>query len=414
MDRVHISLVLFLCLGLVACSKPKSSGTVFPQAFTDTSQCPTQNRILNRFLVNYEDGRFEIREAADVDTFLREFVEPQLSSLRLVEFDAHVYTIPFRGEVQTTAGSDDWGQQITDTTLAWNAGIYGQNIKVAVVDSAVDYSHPQLQSRLDINSSEMNGVAGVDDDGNGFIDDIYGWDFFGNSPEMIPSLSNQHGTHVAGIIAADHTKGPVKGVAPRAAIIPINFMDQAGGGTLGHAIEAIKYAASRGASVINASWGGGACSQTLSDVIRSLSKDNILFVAASGNEYIDFDRSGPSWYTFPAVFNLPNQITVAATDIYDSLTDFSNKSFSLVHIAAPGKNIWSTVPGGGQSFMTGTSMAAPFVSGAAALLWSSKPNATYSEIKQALLSSAEQNSVAPYKVSTRGRLNVQKALDKLP
>ena len=208
-------------------------------------------------------------------------------------------------------------------------------------------------------------------------------------------------------------------MAPQADLIPINFMDDTGGGDISNAISAIQYATARGAKVINASWGGSGCNAALADAINGAGQKGVLFVTAAGNDGYDYDRLSSYYYRYPAVFNLESQITVAATTIFsisgsEILANFSNKSYSLVHIGAPGEYIRSTVPAfassTGSAYLDGTSMAAPYVSGAAALLWSAKPNATAAQVKQALLSSVDNKSV---KVSTRGRLNVTKALTEI-
>jgi subtilisin family serine protease len=296
----------------------------------------------------------------------------------------------------------------------WNQGFYGQGVTVAVVDTAVDITHPQLIPRFAINDKEANGKSGQDDDGNGYVDDILGWDFIRNAPPAVIT-DNQvyHGTHVAGIIAADPTKGSMSGVAPQAKILQASFIDE-NNGSMSDAIKAIQYAAFRGARIINASWGGPDCSATLQETIAEVGNQGVLFVVASGNDGYDYDRLGPTSYQYPAVFNLPNMLSVAATDALDQLTSFSNRSYSLVHIGAPGSDIRSTVPtitdSSGYRVLQGTSMATPFVSGAAALLWSAKPTATVAQIRQALVNSTDFRS---YKVSTQGRLNVEKALTEI-
>ncbi len=203
----------------------------------------------------------------------------------------------------------------------------------------------------------------------------------------------------------------MSGVAPRAQLIQASFLDDQNG-SIGAGISAIQFAASHGAKIINASWGGSACSETLKETISEVGQKGVLFVAASGNEGIDYDKY--PYYSYPAAFNLANQITVAATDFLDRMTAFSNRSFSLVHIGAPGDEIRSAVPLAASAsrykLLSGTSMAAPFVSGTAALLWSAKPNATAAQIKQAILLSTDFRS---YKVSTQGRLNVEKALSEI-
>lgn len=408
---------LFLSqLGLTACSK-KTSDSVFQEKSNyqslDNYVCNSQVLMQNQFLVDWEDGSFSIENAENADQFTENFIKPNLDKIRHVEFDKVIRVFDnvsaSTSEIDTLA-FDDWGQTMVNAAAAWNQNVYGQGVNVAVVDAAVDYGHPQLNPRLAKNLAELNGVAGVDDDENGYIDDIYGWDVAGDRPTPPVSSSNIHGSHVAGIILADHSKGSVKGLAPKANLVPVNFMDSSGGGTIGAAIVAIKYAASRNVKVINASWGGPVCSESLRSAITQVGSQGILFVAASGNEYIDYDNSND--YMFPAIFNLANQITVAATTSNNYLTDFSNRSFSVVHIGAPGAGILSTVPGG-QTMLDGTSMAAPFVSGAAALLWSDRPTATVAQIKSAILSTADVIPGKEYKVSTRGRLNIQKALDKI-
>jgi len=408
---------LFLSqLGLAACSQ-KTSDSVFKEKSNYQSLenyvCNSQALMQNQFLVDWEDGSFSIENAENADQFTENFIKPNLDKIRHVEFDKVIRVFDnvsaSTSEIDTQA-FDDWGQTMVNAAAAWNQNVYGQGVNVAVVDAAVDYSHVQLNPRLAKNLSELNGVAGVDDDGNGYVDDVYGWDVAGDRPTPPVSSGNIHGSHVAGIILADHSKGPIKGLAPKANLVPVNFMDSGGGGTIGAAIVAIKYAASRNVKVINASWGGPVCSESLRSAITQVGAQGILFVAASGNEYIDYDNS--SDYMFPAIFNLTNQITVAATTSNNYLTDFSNRSFSVVHIGAPGAGILSTVPGG-QTLLDGTSMAAPFVSGAAALLWSDRPTATVAQIKNAILSTADVIPGKEYKVSTRGRLNVQKALDKI-
>jgi subtilisin family serine protease len=409
--------LLFAALALAtACSQTKTVDNVFPQSNSSQSvNCSGEELNTKRFLVSYEDGRFEIVNNADKNDFIENYLKPRLQAIKRVEYDAklkleQLNTLTYN---TPTGQPDNWGQGKVSAAAVWNQGVTGKGIKVAVVDAAVDYTQPQIAPQLSINQAEYNGKAGVDDDGNGFVDDVYGWDFAENKPQPDITAGNDHGTHVSGIILAAHNAGPVLGMAPDAKLIPVNFMDQTGGGSIGNAILGIKYAVSRGANVINASWGGSACSETLRDTIQSLADQNILFVSASGNDYVDYDQSGPAYYSYPAVFNLANQITVAATDVNDNVSDFSNKSYTLVHIGAPGVQVWSTVPGATQEYMSGTSMATPFVTGAVALLMSARPNATYTQIRQAILSSVDVIAGQPYKVSSRGRLNVQNALTSL-
>jgi subtilisin family serine protease len=414
--------LLFFALFLSACENKKTVQDVADYN-SQSVACPYGEYATNKFIVSYEDGRIEVVNAESTDLLEKNFIEPRLNEIKRVEYDSKVRISPSvkldDSSVQTQSSSD-WGPAIIEADSAWNEGIYGEGIKVAVIDAAVDITHKQIIPRLSKNTAEISGSSGLDDDQNGYTDDIFGWDFYRKSPNAVvnppaPNKSpNVHGTHVAGIILADHSKGDVWGVAPKAELLPVNFMDDEGGGSISDAIPAIKYAVDRGAKIINASWGGPGCSTILNDAITEAGSRGTLFVTAAGNDGIDFDRVHPSYYQYPAVFNIESQITVAATTTTDLIAAFSNKSYSMVHIAAPGDSIRSTVPtfaaSSGAGYLSGTSMAAPFVSGTAALLWSIKPNATVAQIKQALLSSVDSG---PFKVSTRGRLNVQKAVDEI-
>lgn len=407
---------LLSLLVTTACSK-KSSESVFPENHESTTPACEAQRIETQFLVVWEDGKITRETAKNADEFVNDFLEKNLDLIRHVEFDKRIQKKPvltFDFAESSAFANDDWGQVITEAQAAWSQGVLGQGVSVAVVDAAVDYTHPQLSPRLAVNSKEKNGSPGKDDDGNGYVDDVYGWDFISNSPVPEPATSGEtdHGSHVAGIIAADHRYGPVKGVAPESRVIPVNFMDNQGGGTLTDAILAIKYAVLRGAQVINASWGGFYCSQTLKDTVAWLDQKNVLFVTAAGNEGIDFDWYGSQYYVYPAVFNLPSQITVAATSWSDYMTGFSNRSYKYVHLSAPGDYILSTVRGGSH-YMSGTSMASPFVAGAASLLLSHRPQASARQVREALLRSVDVVSGKEQKVLSRGRLNIKKALEEI-
>lgn len=398
--RLRTAIAILFAAGLSACSS-KSSSNVFPES-TNEFGC-ADARIHDRFIVSWEDGRVTLESAPNKDVFIERFLEPNLVSIRHVEFDKIVRLNYAVSEVSAASGTN-WGPALIEAQKAWSRGQTGAGVKVAVVDAAVDYSHPQLAPRLSPNLAEVNGRPGVDDDGNGLIDDLYGWDFFRNQPRPEVNSREVHGSHVAGIILADHSQGIVDGIAPGAELVPVNFMT-ADSGSIGAGIQAIRYAASRGARIINASWGGKSCSVALKDTIAQLNSRGILFVAAAGNDGANLDSSPE----YPAVFELPNQLTIGATMASDRLAGFSNTSYRFVHLAAPGANIVSTVPGG-YADLSGTSMAAPMVSGTAAVLWGARPNATLAQIRTALLNSID---VRDYRVMTRGRLNVRKALEEI-
>lgn len=407
---------LLVCLlGLTACNQ-KSVGSTFPESYDAAVACDGF-KIKNKFLIIWEDGRVTSESAPNQYVFIERFLKPNLEQIRYVEFDRPVRSLPLTSGFDFQPHADDlapnasatWGPTMIQATQVWSQGITGQGVSVGIVDSAVDYAHAQLQPRLDRNLAEINGLPGVDDDNNGVVDDFYGWDFARNQaqPELVSG--DIHGSHVAGIVAADHHTGPIPGVAPDATIVPANFMVKSGtsmGGELSHAIAAMQYVAKRGVRVINGSWGGGDCSASLKAAIANLEQQNILFVAAAGNAYLDLDANPVE---FPAAFELAPQITVAATRSNDNIAGFSNTGYRYVHLSAPGENIYSTVPGGYAS-LDGTSMAAPMVSGTAALLWSAKPNATVGQIKQALMTSVDTRN---HRVMTRGRLNARKALEEI-
>ena len=190
-------------------------------------------------------------------------------------------------------------------------------------------------------------------------------------------------------------------------------MDDTGSGDLPVAIRAIQYAASRGARVINASWGGTYCSQAMKETIAALEGEGVLFVAAAGNNGDGLQASGMSLESlpvFPAAIGASGQITIGASTSRDYMAGFSNFSYTLVDLVAPGSNIFSTYPGGGYKLESGTSMATPFVSGAAALLFGAHPTATVAQVKAALLGSVDRG---PFAVASQGRLNVKAALDEL-
>lgn len=399
MDVQKFLLAVACVFALSACGNQKTSNSVFPDnGALDSSACMGQ-AVKNKFIVQWEDGRFSVESAANAEEFTKNFIEPQLADIRFVEFDREIKVESTR-EV-TASAVDSWGQDRTEARALWNLGVKGQGVKVGVVDAFVDPNHAQIRPRIAVNTGEIPN-NGIDDDRNGVVDDYYGAKFTSAPDGARPS---SHGTHVAGIIAADSRYGSVEGMAPEAQLIPAQFITDDGGGSLGDAVLALQYSASRGAKIINASWGGAPCVSSLRNAFQELEKKGILVVVAAGNDGRDVDV----YPEFPASFNLSNQITVAASSVSDFMTSWSNSGFNFVHLAAPGDKILSTVPGNSTAYMDGTSMAAPFVTGAAALLWSAKPQATAAQIKSAILQSVDVRNQHEFKVSTRGRLNVRKA-----
>jgi subtilisin family serine protease len=271
---------------------------------------------------------------------------------------------------------------------AWSLSQGSPNVVVAVIDTGIDYSHPDLAANVWINTSEIDG-NGIDDDSNGYVDDRRGANVASQAANPgDPYDDNQHGTHVAGIIAAASNGVGVVGVAPNVKLLPIKFLNASGSGSISDAIRAIDYMIAlknRGVNIVavNNSWGGGGYSQALEDAIRRANDAGIAFVVAAGNEGRDNDASP----AYPASYELPNVISVAAIDSQQNLASFSNYGEESVDIAAPGVSILSTVPGGGTAVLSGTSMATPHVTGALALLYSLDPSVAFSDLLKRVMES---------------------------
>lgn len=277
---------------------------------------------------------------------------------------------------------------------------------VAVIDTGLDVAHPIISTTgvLWANPGEIAG-NGVDDDNNGFIDDVNGWNFITNSGTMIDD--DGHGTHVSGIILGvtqDIYTSPYP--AAKIRIMPLKFLDGSGYGRTTDAIRAIYYAVNNGATVLNNSWGGTSYSSALHEAIVYAYNAGVLFVAAAGNSGLNNDTQP----MYPASYDVPNVLSIAATTDSDSLAYFSNYGKSKVHVASPGVFILSSIPGG-YGTMSGTSMASPFVSGLAALMKAEQPYMLAYQMKQIILGNSDvvMSGSTPLlldKVSSEGRMNV--------
>ncbi len=283
----------------------------------------------------------------------------------------------------------------------------GAGIVVAVIDTGVDTTHPDLVPNLWVNPGEIEG-NGIDDDGNGYVDDVHGYDFVNRDAD--PNDIDDHGTHVAGSVAARGDDGyGVPGVAYEAQIMSLKFIDGWRGGLSSQAAEAITYAVNNGAQVINASWGGPGQSSAIRNAIAYARSQGVVFVTAAGNEGRNNDFSS----SFPANYPLDNIVSVAASDRRDRLADFSNYGEDRVHVAAPGVDIVSTVSGANWTYMDGTSMASPYVAGAAALIRSVAPSLTPAAIRNLLMDSSTPVSALSGLVASGGRIDAFSALSQL-
>lgn len=264
------------------------------------------------------------------------------------------------------AGARDVDMNVPE---AWQITTGDPNLVVAVIDDGVDLTHPDLVDRAWVNPGETAG-DGIDNDGNGLVDDVNGWDFCHNDNTLHDPGDDFHGTHVAGSIAASGNGTGIAGVAPSIRIMAIKFLgNDPACGTDMQAAKAIAYARSMGARIINASWGGLGNSTTIRLAIAAAS--NVLVVAAAGNDGTDNDGLSP---VYPASYDLPNILSVAAVHNEGSLSDFSNVGRTTVDIAAPGEDIMSALPGDQWGLLSGTSMAAANASGVAALAASARPS----------------------------------------
>ncbi|MCU0917276.1 MAG: S8 family serine peptidase [Planctomycetes bacterium] len=300
---------------------------------------------------------------------------------------------------------DQWALGKIRVADAWDTCRGSSDVLVAVIDTGVDYNHPDLQGNLWTNDAERDGLPGVDDDGNGRVDDIRGYNFIYNTPDPIDD--HGHGTACAGVIAAvGNNSTDIAGVCWTAQIMPVKILGATGDGTAADAVPAIHYAVANGADIISGSWGGAEDSSLLRDAIAYAHAEGVIVVAAAGN-------MGSDTPYYPAAY--PNVISVAATDWNDRRWNLSNYG-DWVDLAAPGQDIVSllaTLPGrptlpGYVSRLSGTSLATPHVSGTCALLLAANPLLRYEELQRILTTTADP--IQPGICSSNGRLNVSKAL----
>lgn len=296
-----------------------------------------------------------------------------------------------------------WGLKFIEAEAAW-AKTKGEGIVVAVSDTGIDSDHPDLAENMWVNSKEIKN--GVDDDGNGYVDDIYGWDFVKKQGSGLDH--HYHGTHVAGTVAA-REGDRIAGVAPRAQLMDVSFLDSRGSGSEINGAKSIIYAADNGARIINCSWGAPGSYPVIADAIRYAQSKGVLVVAAAGNAKTNTDRKPHS----PSSENVANIISVAASSSQGYKADFSNFGVVTVDLAAPGVNILSAAPSrkkASYQTLSGTSMASPHTAGAAALVWSLNPNASWLEVKEKLLMTASPKKSWAKRVASGGILNAKNAV----
>jgi subtilisin family serine protease len=378
------------------------------------------------------------------------------------DYTLHSTSVPTNSNI-----SQEWWLQVVNAQQAWTVTQGSSSIVVAIDDTGVDYTHPDLFGNIWINqaaipASRLKNLVDVDHDGfisfrdlnnpinqgpgkiedlnhNGYIDagdllrpmiknaqgqdtglggwadgsvdsadglvnDLIGWNFSGNNDNPIDN--NGHGTHVAGIIAGTGSNGGTIGIAPGVLIMPIQFLDSTGNGTVSNFISGLDYSVAHGAKISNNSWIGADPSQALTDAINNAQAHGMIFVAAAGNGGNNNDTNP----VYPANLTQNNVVAVAATDQGNNLVNFSNYGPKSVALAAPGVNILSTLPAGGYGNRSGTSMSAPIVAGVMALVWSVHPSWTYSQVINQVESTVTKIPALAGKVTTGGIVNAAAAV----
>jgi thermitase len=331
-----------------------------------------------------------------------DFAEPQVRYgllHRPDDFGPYLWALDNDGSQGGTVGAD------VGAFEAWDLAT-GEGVVVAVIDTGIDAAHPDLAPNLWTNPGEVPG-NGLDDDGDGYVDDVHGYDFVFRDGD--PDDRVGHGTHVSGTIAAAADDGfGVPGLAHGSRLMALKILDVDAGGGAYEAAEAINYAVNHGAHVINASWGSYGYSTALRNAINYARSRGVIFVAAAGNEGNDND-SRPM---YPASYDLDNVVSVAASDRRDRLASFSNRGQN-VHLAAPGVDIVSTYPGEDWTWMDGTSMASPHVAAAAALVREASAALSPRQIRELLIATASPLASGGASIGSGARLDVAAALHRL-
>jgi hypothetical protein len=287
---------------------------------------------------------------------------------------------PF-ANVPTFGGANDWGVNLVNAPEAWASGYTGQGIVVAVLDTGVDRNHADLAGNIWTNAGEIAN-DGLDNDGNGYVDDVYGWNFANGNNNTLDG--NNHGTHVAGTIAGLNNGVGVTGVAYNSRIMPVKVLSDSGSGSYSGVAQGIRYAVDNGADVINMSLGGGSTNSAVQSALQYASSRGVIVVMAAGN-------AGAAQPGYPASSATSWGLAVGAVNSSNQMASFSNRAgsnSSMMYVTAPGVQVYSTLPNGGYGFLSGTSMAAPHVAGVVALMLNANPNLTDAQVRQIITATA--------------------------
>ncbi len=338
------------------------------------------------------------------------YVEPnyEVKALSIIPNDPRFNELWNMHNTGQTGGTTDAD---VDAPEAWEIAAAGGNeVIVAVIDTGVDYLHPDLAANMWTNEPELNGTPGIDDDGNGYVDDIYGYNFaYYNSDPMDDA---GHGSHVSGIIGAvGNNAVGVAGVCWNVKIMALKFLHSGGSGYTSDAISCVQYATLMGARVMSNSWGGGGYNTSLEDAIRAAENAGILFVASAGN---DWGSNNDMYPHYPSNYEMDNVIAVLSTDYRDLISEHSNVGLTSVDLGAPGgdssNKILSCYMNGNYYSAYGTSMAAPHVSGACALVWSACPMLSHTEVKDIIMRTVDPLPTLAGRCVSGGRLNLHRVM----
>jgi subtilisin family serine protease len=414
---IFTRVIRFSVFGIIAASVQPSVSKALASSSDKIYIRFSNEESLKQFLMNNPESQrvhpmLPWVEASEQQSFLESSRELASRGIDKVERNQWQYRIPkpvvSAQEFADIPNQKLWGITKIGSPQAWRHTQGGRDVIVAVIDTGIDYNHPALSGNMWTNDAELNGRPGVDDDGNGNVDDIHGVDFI--SGRATPLDDEGHGSHVAGTIAGRRTGDAFFGVAPNVRLMAIKTHNAAGEGSKLSVVKGILYAADHGARVLNCSWGGapeaGEFDQMLFDAIAYANNKGAVLIASAGNNSANNDVG----IHYPSNYELPGIISVASSNPDDRRSYFSNYGSKTVDLAAPGSNILSAARGGqGYVSLSGTSMASPHVSGAVALLASTEAGRrmTPAQLREALMDNVEKSSVWNNRVISGGRLNVE-------
>lgn len=332
-----------------------------------------------------------------------------LQTLPEIEYAEPDYFVHHMGIPNDPSFGQLWGMNNSnnfdiDAPQGWDIFTGDANFRVAVIDTGVQYTHPDLAANIWINPGEIAG-NNIDDDGNGYVDDVRGWDFANNDNN--PMDDNGHGTHCAGTVAAVGNNGVgVAGVAWLAKIVPLKFLGANGSGSISAALNCLQYCTRTGVKVSNNSWGGGGFSSSFQSALTQAAAIGHVFVAAAGNNGSNNDNS-PS---YPASYTNDNVIAVASITSSGARSSFSNFGVTSVDVGAPGSNVFSTYPTNSYTSLSGTSMASPHAAGVVTMVYAQNPNWTYQQVRSRVLTTVRRISSMNGVVASGGIVNLASAL----